>query len=111
MPIRQTIDDRVTCVRFSEQEDGKEIARARLMIIYNDLHEEPYGVLEDVFVEKDHRGKGLGTIMAREAVEEAKRRGCYKVLAQSRYGREHVHRMYQKIGLCDYGKNFRLDLL
>lgn len=111
MPIDQTIDERVTCVRFACTHDGKEIARARLMIIYNDLHEEPYGVLEDVYVDEAHRGKGLGTTMAQECIREAKRRGCYKVIAQSRYGREHVHKMYERLGLRDYGKNFRLDLL
>ena len=38
-------------IRLSVVEDEKEIARAYLYIMRNDLHDEPFGLMEDVFVE------------------------------------------------------------
>jgi len=37
-------------IRFSVNEDGREIARAYLYVMTNDLHDAPFGLLEDVFV-------------------------------------------------------------
>lgn len=107
--IIKKIDERTTCVKFFKIIDGAEVGRARLVIVYNDLHEEPYGLLEDVFVERAHRSRGFGTELTKQVIEEAKRRGCYKLLAQSRYGREAVHKLYEKIGFKDHGKNFRME--
>jgi GNAT superfamily N-acetyltransferase len=96
-------------IRFTEKRDGKTVGRASLFLIFNRLHEKPYGLLEDVFVEKDCRGQGIGNALANAIIDEAKEQGCYKLLAQSRYGRDNVHKMYAKLGFKDHGKNFRLD--
>ena len=37
--------------------DDKIIGRAFLFIIYNDLHQKPYGLLENVFVEEEYKRK------------------------------------------------------
>ena len=42
-------------------------------------------------------------------IEEAKNKGCYKLIAQSRYGNK-AHGLYEKIGFEDHGKNFRMNL-
>ena len=96
-------------LRFSVEEDGKEVGRAWLYLIKNDLHDEPYGLLEDVFVESEFRQKGYGTQLVNAVIEEAKARGCYKLIGQSRYGREKVHALYERLGFVDHGKNFRMD--
>ena len=46
-------------VRFSVSENGREVARAYLFVMHNDLHEEPFGLMEDVFVDEQVRGKGI----------------------------------------------------
>jgi GNAT superfamily N-acetyltransferase len=38
---------------------GKEVARATLFLLRNNLHRYPYGLLEDVFVHESHRKKGI----------------------------------------------------
>ena len=106
--IRQSL--KTDTVRFSYKENGQEIARAFLYIIKNDLHPEPYGLLEDVFVEEKERGRGLGTTIIQEVVAEAKKLGCYKIIATSRNTREKVHKFYEKLGFTNYGLEFRMDL-
>lgn len=45
-------------IRLAMCVDENEIARASLVIIKNDLHAKPYGLLEDVWVDPLHRNKG-----------------------------------------------------
>ena len=52
--------------------DDKIIGRAFLFIIYNDLHQKPYGLLEDVFVEEEYRGKGIGKELVKRVIEKQK---------------------------------------
>ena len=42
-------------IKFYIEDDGKEVARAYLYIIKNDLHKEPFGLMEDVFVDESQR--------------------------------------------------------
>ncbi len=95
-------------IRFSI-EDKKEIAHAYLYIIKNDLHERPYGLIEDVFVDESFRGKGYATELLKELIEEAKKLGCYKLIATSRRSRQYVHKLYRKLGFEDYGIEFRMN--
>lgn len=97
-------------VKFTLERDGTVIGRAYLYLIYNDLHDAPYGLLEDVFVEEPYRGQGIGTQLVQAVVDEAKARGCCKLIGQSRFGREKVHEMYEKLGLHKHGYNFRMNL-
>jgi len=96
-------------VRLAIIENGEEAGHAFVYILRNDLHEEPFGFLEDVFVKESHRGKGLGTKLVQAAINEARRRGCYKLVGTSRGERCAVHKMYVKLGFTDYGKEFRMD--
>lgn len=97
-------------VRIALQEGGREVGRAYLYIIKNDLHQSPYGLLEDVLVEEKFRGQGLGTELVRMIILEAQKRGCYKLVANSRLANEKVHELYKKIGFTEYGKEFRMQL-
>lgn len=86
------------------------LGHAYLYLLLNDLHKKPFGFLEDVWVEEQFRSKGYGTTLVQAAIEEAKKRGCYKLIGTSRYSREKVHTFYQELGFTDYGKEFRMDL-
>jgi GNAT superfamily N-acetyltransferase len=97
-------------IKFSREIKGKEIGRAFLYILHNDLHKQPFGFLEDVFVDKGFRGKGIGTVILNKVMKEAKKQKCYKMVATSRYSRLEVHRLYKYLGFKDWGKEFRLDL-
>jgi len=57
-----------------------------------------YAVLENVVVETSLRGTGLGQQVLRFALDEAWRRGCYKVLLQTGSRDPRVHRFYAACG-------------
>ena len=52
--------------------------------MWNSLHPQPFGLLEDVYVDEASRGHGLGTEIVTAVIAEAKARGCYKLVATSR---------------------------
>lgn len=97
-------------IRFSIREpEGKEMAHAYLYILHNDLHEKPFGLLEDVFVEESYRGRSLVTQLLDAVVMRARKEGCYKLVATSRHTRERVHRIYYSYGFTSPGLEFRMD--
>lgn len=96
-------------LRLSIQEEGKEIARARLYILENDLHDRPFGLLEDVWVDEEHRGRGHGSTLVAQVIGEAKHSNCYKLICTSRNEREEVHEWYKTLGFNEHGKEFRIN--
>lgn len=108
MEIRK--QQKQNAIRLSAHENGEELGAMYLYLIRNDSHKEPYALLEDLLVKVEHRKKGTGTALVKEATEEAKRLGCYKVIGTSRLSREEVHRFYERLGMKKYGFEFRLDL-
>ena len=97
-------------IKFSVLEAEAEIARAYLYIMHNDLHSEPFALLEDVYVAQSQRGKGLGTQIVGQAIAKARELGCYKLIATSRKSRPKVHQLYLKLGFEEHGLEFRFNL-
>ena len=96
-------------IRFSLELKGREVARAYLYIFHNDLHKQPVGYLEDVFVDENLRGQGLGAQIINKVIEEAKRNKCYKIVATSRHSKPKVHKLYERLGFENHGIEFRID--
>lgn len=96
-------------VRFFIEKDGKEIARAYLYLLKNDLHEKPFGFLEDVYVDEAYRGGIYAAALVKMAIRESKERGCYKLIDTSRFGREMLHKFYKAFGFKEHGLEFRMD--
>ena len=96
-------------IKYTLIKDHAEIARAYLYIMHNDLHLEPFALLEDVYVSNSQRGKGLGTKIVKQAISAARDEGCYKLIATSRSCRVNVHRLYRKLGFEERGLEFRID--
>jgi GNAT superfamily N-acetyltransferase len=99
-------------IRFSHDRDGEEVGHAYLYLIHNNLHAEPYGLLEDMYVHEQHRKNRIGAMLLQAILECARREGCYKVIANSRNGveRESVQSWYVRTGFVEHGKEFRMDL-
>ncbi|MFA6424103.1 MAG: GNAT family N-acetyltransferase [Candidatus Magasanikbacteria bacterium] len=96
-------------IKISIEENGQELGRAWLYLIYNDLHQEPYGLLEDVFVEENSRKKGIGNELLQTIITEAQARKCYKLISTSRKVRTEVHEWYKRKGFKEHGLEFRMD--
>lgn len=88
---------------------GEKAGRVWLYILHNDLHQKPFGLMEDLFVEKDYRKMGIATQLINEVIKAARRNGCYKLIATSRHERIGVHKLYEKIGFKNHGVEFRMD--
>lgn len=80
-----------------------------MYILSNDLHKEPFGFIEDVFVDEVLRGNGIGTKLVNRLIEEARKLGCYKLICCNKNGKYKVHKLYLKLGFKDNGKEFRID--
>lgn len=85
------------------------LAWAYVYVLTNDLHKEPFGLLENVYVNEKYRGKGLGKKLVRKAIAEAKKAGCYKLICTSRNEKIKVHKFYQELGFSKFGFEFRMD--
>lgn len=109
MQIKKTKLNDCYRVRLFVEEDGQGIGRASLVVIHNDLHEEPYGLLEDIFVKEEARKRGLGSKLLQAVIEEAKNIGCYKLIATTRSTKPEVQEWYLRTGFTDWGKEFRID--
>ncbi len=109
MKIYKEVKKDCYAIKITATENDKEVGRAWLYILGNDLHAEPFGLLEDVFVEKQFRGQGVGTKLVQDAIKEAKKIGCYKLIATTRSSRKIACAWYEKFGFKNYGVEFRID--
>jgi GNAT superfamily N-acetyltransferase len=74
----------------------------------------PTGVrawIEDVVVDTELRGRGIGEALTRAALERAKQEGAKTVDLTSRPSREAANRLYQRVGFVQRVTNlYRYDL-
>ena len=96
-------------IKIVLQENNTAIGRAFLYLLQNELHKEPFGLMEDVFVEEQFRGKGYGEKLVKAIIEEATKRHCYKLICTSRFSNEKAHHLYEKLGFKNHGNEFRMD--
>ena len=98
-----------TTVLFAER-SGQEIVGLLTLAIFRI----PTGVrawIEDVVVDNQARGKGVGDALNRAALAEAERRGAKTVDLTSRPSREAANRLYQRLGFKQRDTNvYRYDL-
>ena len=108
----QIIEEKIESygIKFILKDEEKIIGRSYLYILNNDLHVEPFGFIEDVYVDETCRGHGMGTKLINQMIEKASVLGCYKIIMTSRYSNEKVHKLYTHLGFEDRGKEFRLNL-
>ena len=96
-------------IKLFVKQGGKEVARAFLYIMKNDLHKESFCLMEDVFVDEKLRGQGIGTTLVKKIIAEAKKNKCYKLITTSRHKRPKVHALYERLGFKNHGLEFRID--
>ena len=109
MEIKTNIEKETLAVKITAEEAGQVVGRAFLYVLKNELHKEPFGFLEDVFVDADYRNKGIGKQLVEKAIVEARSRNCYKLIGDSRFENEAAHRFYERLGFKKQGYEFRMD--
>ncbi len=66
--------------------------------------------VESVHVAAELRSRGIGEAMLRFAMEEARRRGCFRLQLTSNKSRTGAHRFYRRLGFAQSHEGFKLDL-
>jgi len=66
--------------------------------------------VESVHVHPDHRGNGIGGVLMRAAVQQARELGCYRVQLTSNNARPEAHRFYERLGFEPSHRGFKLKL-
>lgn len=66
----------------------------------------PEGLVEDVVVVPQARGKGVGRAMMEHAMARCRAAGCYKLVLSSNLTREGAHRFYDALGFERHGVSF-----
>src|SRR5258708_7306295 len=107
MEISSAKENKSYGIKITATENSVVLGSAYLYIMFNDLHKEPFGFIENVFVKEENRGKGIGSKLMEAVVTEAGRQNCYKIICTSRYENQKVHALYEKLGFKDHGKEFR----
>ena len=82
-------------------EDHGEIVGTLVVAILPNLAHggEPYTVVENVVVDEEYRGEGVGTALMQEAISLAQRAGAYKLALCSNLERGESHAFYRSLGM------------
>jgi ribosomal protein S18 acetylase RimI-like enzyme len=91
--------------------DGSVVGTFALLVMDNLAHMgTPSAVVEDVCVDEQLRGQGIGKAMMHFAMEFARQRGCYKLALSSNAAREGAHAFYRTLGFVQHGLSFHVPL-
>ncbi|MDR3222446.1 MAG: GNAT family N-acetyltransferase [Methanobrevibacter sp.] len=84
---------------FVAIDDDKLIASVFIAIIPNLTGSgRPFGIIENVIVDKEYRGLGLGKAIMEKAIEYGKKQNCQYISLQSGNHRRDAHKFYESIG-------------
>jgi len=109
MNLKKKKENKSYSIKITAEEGEEILGWVYLYVMNNDLHKEPFGFLENVFVEEKYRGRGIGQRLVEEVANVAKKEGCYKLICTSRHEKPEIHAWYKKLGFKDHGKEFRID--
>jgi len=96
-------------IKITIKEDDQIIGRASIYLIFNNFHKRPYGFIEDVFINDEFRGKGIGTKLIEELKKEAEKNNCYKLILDLENENLGAQRLYTRLGFVEIGKKMRFN--
>ena len=99
-----------TGMRLMVATDGEELVGTATLVIVPNLthHAKPWAQLENMIVDEDRRGGGIGKALLDACKHEAWEAGSYKVQLQSANARDDAHRFYEREGFVASSQGFRL---
>ena len=94
---------------YVAERDGRIVGTFALLIMPNLGHwGTPSAVIEDVAVDPDCQGQGIGKLMMRHALHICGEKGCYKAALSSNLRRERAHAFYESLGFERHGYSYRM---
>jgi ribosomal protein S18 acetylase RimI-like enzyme len=70
----------------------------------------PQAWIPDLYVEPAFRRRGAARALLDACVEEARRRGCHRLVLESGHHRAQAHRLYEQYGFQHYARAYSLEL-
>ena len=97
-------------LRYSVKRRGKEIGRAFLYFMYNDIKGKWFGYIEDLHIDELYRGKGIGSNLIKLMIKRCKKEGGYKVELVTGYDNTGARALYEKLGFKKLGTDYKMYL-
>ena len=95
---------------YAAETRGKIVGTFTLLIMDNIAHMgAPSGIIEDVAVEPECQGKGIGRRMMEFAMDLCRKKGCYKLALSSNLKRKDAHSFYESLGFKKHGHSFIVE--
>jgi ribosomal protein S18 acetylase RimI-like enzyme len=70
----------------------------------------PQAWIPDLYVEPAFRRRGAARALLDACVEEARRRGCHRLVLESGHHRAEAHRLYEQYGFQHYARAYSFEL-
>lgn len=91
------------------EEAGEIVGTLDLLVVPNLTHDaSPWAIVENVCVREGLRGQGTGKALMEDAIDRARKAGCYKVQLLSFSERTEAHRFYSSLGFEPLAVGFRM---
>jgi GNAT superfamily N-acetyltransferase len=102
----------VACDAMPDADSGGEVVGTyALLIMHNLAHQgTPSAIVEDVVVNTERQGQGIGQHMMQHAKQQARLAGCYKMVLSSNQKRERAHAFYESLGFERHGFSFVIGI-
>jgi GNAT superfamily N-acetyltransferase len=98
-------------VLYVAEHDSNIVGSFALLIMDNIAHlGAPSAIVEDVVVDPQFQGAGIGRQMMQFAMRTARDKGCYKLMLSSNALRERAHAFYETLGFKRHGFSFYVEL-
>ncbi len=98
-------------VLYVAEQENRLVGSFALLIMDNIAHlGAPSAIVEDVVVDPQFQGSGIGRQMMEFAMRKAHHKGCYKLMLSSNVRRERAHAFYDSLGFKRHGFSFYVEL-
>ena len=78
---KKIVDNPVYNIFVAELPDGQVVGTVMFLVTQRFIHQGgKVGHIEDMAVKREFQRKGIGSTLMRAAIEEARKRGCYKII-------------------------------
>jgi len=74
------------------------------------LHQNPSGLIDELVVAEEYRGKGAGKQLVQAAIEKCRRLGCCEVEVSTEKANLNAREFYKQCGFEEIGMLFEVDL-
>ena len=93
-------------------EDYGEIVGSMVLVLIPNLAHggAPYALVENVVVDAESQGSGIGRALMREAADRARRAGAYKLALTTNLQRSETHAFYRALGFEQTHVGFEVAL-